>query len=282
MRIRPLHDAFGAEVLDFDVAGSSSSAEVEALRDALDQHGLLLIRAGQRITPERHVEIGGWFGPLMSDNGRQWSVLDNDEAAGTMRLPFHSDFSYTATPIKVISLHALEVPPGGSATAYVSNAYAWRTLDADRQARLASLTLRHRHSSKITDQWPVFVADHPVRLTHPRTGAPLLYVTEHHADRICELAPAESERLLADLYAHIYAPANVYTHHWRPYDLVIWDNLAVQHARPEAAERAAGKRVLQRVAVNEVSLPVILERARRRQATEALVRQGSAPPGLAV
>lgn len=269
MRIRALHSAFGAEVLEFDVMAASSPSEIEALRDALDEYGFLLIRQDQRVPPERHVEIGGWFGPLMENNGAKWSVLNNEEAAGSIRLPFHSDFSYTTTPIKVISLHALEIPPGGSATAYVSNAHAWRTLDADRQARLSRLTLRHRHSSQITDAWPEFLAEHPVRLAHPRTGAPLLYVTEHHADRLCELEPAESERLLQELYAHIYAPQNVYVHQWRPYDLVIWDNLAVQHARPAIAEPAAGARVLQRVAVNEVSLPVMLERARRRQDAES-------------
>ena len=265
MKIRPLHSAFGGEVLDFDVGGETSPSGVDDLRDALDEYGLLLVRADQRIAPDRHVEIGGWFGPLMANNGVKWSVLDNEEAAGAIRLPFHSDFSYTTTPIKVISLQALAVPAGGSATAYVSNAHAWRTLDADLQARLAKLTLRHRHSSQITDQWPEFIADHPVRLAHPRTGEPLLYVTEHHAHRIQELEPAESERMLAALCAHIYAPENVYTHTWRPYDLVIWDNLAVQHARPAVAEPAAGARILQRVAVNEASLPEIFERARRPQ-----------------
>lgn len=266
MRVRPLHRAFGAEVLDFDVNGQSSPSEIEALRAALDRRHFLLFRQDERILPERHVEIGGWFGPLMDNDGAKWSVLDNEDAAGAIRLPFHSDFSYTTTPIKVISLHALEMPAGGSATAYVSSAHAWRTLDADLRARLAALTLRHRHSSQITDKWPEFVADHPVRLTHPRTGAPLLYVTEHHAHRIHELAPAESERLLEELCAHIYAPENVYTHQWRRHDLVIWDNLAIQHARPAMAERAAGARVLQRVVVNEVSMPEIIARARQRQA----------------
>lgn len=267
MEIRPLHRALGAEVPGFDLDAASSPSEIEALRDALDEHHLLLFRPGRRIAPERHVEIGGWFGPLMDNAGAKWSVLNNEEPAGAIRLPFHSDFSYTPTPIKVISLHALQLPPGGSATAFVSNAHAWRTLDAERQALLAGLTLRHRHSSQITDAWPEFLADHPVRLAHPRTGEPLLYVTEHHAARINELEPAESERLLQALYAHIYAPQNIYTHPWRPYDLVIWDNIAVQHARPAMAEPAAGPRVLQRVAVNEVSLPVILERARRRDIT---------------
>jgi taurine dioxygenase len=197
----------------------------------------------------------------MGHDGARWSTLDNQDAAGSMRLPFHSDFSYADTPIELISLQALDLPAGGSATAYASGVHGWRALSAERQAELASLTLRHRHTSRIGGTWPEFVAEHPLRLPHPRTGEPILYLTEYHAERILELEPAESERLIAELKAHLYAPENIYTHAWRRYDLLIWDNLAVQHARPEVAEQAAGRRVLQRVAVNQASLELMVDRA---------------------
>ena len=34
------------------------------------------------------------------------------------------------------------------------------------------------------------------------------------------------------LFAILYDEANVYHHHWRQDDLVIWDNIALQHGRP--------------------------------------------------
>jgi taurine dioxygenase len=266
MDIRPLHPEFGVEVFGCDVRESVASAQIEQLRDALDEHQLLLLRSGRRIAPERQVEICSWFGPPMdSGNGSHWSVLRNEEPSGRKKLPFHADFSYTDYPIKVISLHAIEVPPGGTATAYVSGISAWTTLPSELRSLLCSMTLRHRHVSSVGTDWPEFVANHPVRKPHPRTGRPILFVTEHHADRIHELDANASQELLKRLFAHLYAPSHVYTHQWQLHDLVIWDNLAIQHGRPEAADPAKGKRAVQRVAVNDVSLSELVERARQLQ-----------------
>ena len=55
--------------------------------------------------------------------------------------------------------------------------------------------------------------------------------------------------LLGELFDHLYAPANVYRHRWRNGDLVIWDNIALQHARPD--QSATPRRRLRRVAVAE-------------------------------
>jgi taurine dioxygenase len=48
---------------------------------------------------------------------------------------------------------------------------------------------------------------------------------------IVELPAAESDALLEALFAHLYAPANTLEHGWCAGDLVVWDNLSVQHAR---------------------------------------------------
>ena len=37
--------------------------------------------------------------------------------------------------------------------------------------------------------------------------------------------------MLEELFAHLYAPENVFEHEWRQGDLVVWDNIAAQHAR---------------------------------------------------
>jgi taurine dioxygenase len=43
---------------------------------------------------------------------------------------------------------------------------------------------------------------------------------------------ADSEALLEELFAHLYRADLLYEHEWRKHDLVAWDNIAVQHARP--------------------------------------------------
>lgn len=270
MRFRPVHPEFGAEVLDFDVQRGGSPQEIEALRRAYDEHGLLLFRGGGRISPERHVEIARWFGPpapIANDGkGNLVTVLQNDDSAGRLELLFHSDLTYTDTPIAAICLHAIAVPPGGTSTSFISNGAAWNRLPPRLQDELADKTLRHVYDTRMPGyDWPRFVAEHPVRLLHPRTGRPLLLVTEHHADRILELDETRSRALLRELFTYLYAPAARYQHWWQLDDLVMWDNLALQHARTEEANPSKGKRALQRVALAAVSFAELLARARERQ-----------------
>ncbi len=271
MEFRPLHPDFGVEVLGFDTQNGGSADEIAALRAAYDQYQILLFRGGGRIAPQRHVEIASWFGPPgpVSNSGPDnfVSVLKNDEAAGSMQLPFHSDLTYTDVPIKGICLHAVEVPPAGTSTTFVSNVNGWNKLSEARKEELAGLTLRHLYVSNMPEYgWPDFVADHPLRFTHPRTGKPLLLCTEHHADRILEVDEVRSKTLIAELLADQYAQDRRFVHWWQLDDLLMLDNLAVQHARTEHSDPSGGARALQRVALAEVGLPELIERARARQA----------------
>jgi taurine dioxygenase len=266
MEIHRLHDTFGAEVRGLDLTGPVSQADVEALKAALAEHQLLLFRRDAPIPPERQVEVSGWFGPLAQNGEELWSVLHNDTPAGSERLPFHCDFTYTDSPIKAISLHAIDLPAGGSSTTFVSGVHAWASLPADLQDKLSPLTVHHVHRTSLSGAGlPVFAADHPLRFDHPRVGKPVLLATEYHARRINELPPDESEAMLARLFAHIYRPESIYEHRWRLYDLLIWDNLAVQHARPARTAPSEGVRALQRVALNEVGYAELIERARRQE-----------------
>src|SRR5262245_56350109 len=132
MQVRSLHPDFGAEILGFDVQRGGTPDEIDELRRAYDEHQLLLFRGGGRIAPERQVEIAAWFGPpppVSNDGaGTLWSVLKNDEAAGSYQLPFHSDLTYTDVPIKGICLHAIDLPGGGTSTTFVSGIAAWAKL----------------------------------------------------------------------------------------------------------------------------------------------------------
>lgn len=271
MDFRPLHPDFGVEVLGFATQHGGSSAEIAELQAAYDRHSILLFRGGGRISHERHVEIASWFGPPSpvdnSGKGNFVSVLHNKDAAGSLQLPFHSDLTYTDEPIKAICLQAIELPRQPTSTTYVSNFAAWKHLSPERQHALEGLTLRHVHISNVKEyDWPPFIADHKLKFTHPRNGRPLLLCTEHHATRILELEEAESRALIDELFAHEYAPQRQYEHIWQLDDLLMWDNLAVQHARREHSDIAGGARVLQRVALCEITLQESIDRARAQQA----------------
>lgn len=256
MQIEPLSQGFGAEVKDFDVQQGRDAADVRRLQDAYAEWSLLVFRNCGRLLPERQVEITGWFGKIGANEdaqGRPWTVLHNDEATGSAPLPFHCDITFMAHPLEGISLHPLSLPAVETSTTFISNGVAWNALSAEVRDEVQGLLARHHYESAADFgmDWTVLEHWHPVRLEHPKTGRSLLFVTEHHVDRIGDVSEARSRELLATLFATLYAPQRRYEHIWRVGDLVIWDNLAIQHARTRAAPPSIGVRALQRVAIGE-------------------------------
>jgi len=82
-------------------------------------------------------------------------------------------------------------------------------------------------------------------MRHPTTGQELLTVNEMHTDYVVSMDARESEETLRALWSVLYAPENTYLHKWQVGDLVIWDNVALQHGRP--APPADLPRTLRRV-----------------------------------
>jgi taurine dioxygenase len=248
VQFRRLHQAFGAEVLDVDLRTDLAPRWLDEIRAAFDDYQLLLIRHDGQVSPGRQVEVTSWFGSGRDlPDAQSSATIDNDNATGSIRLRFHSDHTYSASPTQIISLHALEVPRTGAPTSFISGVHGWDSLPSERQELLAGMTARHRHKLvALGEDGPEFRADHPVCLRHPQTAKSVLFISESHTDLIYGVDPVDSDRLLTELKAHLTAPERTYVHGWQLYDFLIWDNLALQHARPEEAIRANGRRLLQR------------------------------------
>jgi taurine dioxygenase len=265
MKITPLTQGFGAEVTEFDLPHGGTADEIARLQRAyLDCH-LLVFRGDGRFSPERQIEITGWFGSIITEGGISWTVLDNVEPAGSYMLPFHSDITFLEYPLGGISLYPEALPPGGTSTTYISNAVAWRSLPQALQEELQDRKARHYYESEgmIDLGFAVFEYWHPVRMPHPDTGEPLLFVTEHHVDRIEGLSHERCREVLDQLFAALYAPERRYEHRWCEGDLLIWNNLAVQHARTEVADPLQGSRVMRRVQLGKIGFMAQLEQLRR-------------------
>jgi alpha-ketoglutarate-dependent 2,4-dichlorophenoxyacetate dioxygenase len=64
--------------------------------------------------------------------------------------------------------------------------------------------------------------------THPVTGRKSLFLSAH-AGAIEGWTIPEARMFLRDLMEHATQPDFVYSHPWRPGDLVMWDNRQVMH-----------------------------------------------------
>jgi taurine dioxygenase len=254
VQFTPLPQGFGAEISAFEAVHERSDEAIVALRDAYDRYNLLVFRDCEQLTPERQVEIVGWFGPVgvnRDSDGNPWTVLDNSEPTGSMLLPFHSDICFVEFPLQGLSLHPLALPEVPTSTTFISNAVGWDSLPDAIQDHLRDRTVEHVYEAPPEMQldWPVLRHRHPACMRHPRTGRPFVFICENYVTRIDDLQEAESDAMLQQIFETIYAPERHYVHEWQLGDLVVWDNLALQHARTIPSPPSTGRRILQRVAI---------------------------------
>jgi taurine dioxygenase len=249
-----LDAGFGVEV-ERDAGVALTASEQQAFRVLLAEHSLCVFR-GACLTLDEQARLLSILGPLMSvDFGAKGLISTDPELGklGTIPLPFHSDLAFTPEPIQYISLHALEVG-GTTSTRFASGARAYVTLAASLRARIQDLNglhvmpidmTRRNRSTDVPANFPRCA--HPLAFVNSRSHEPVLYLNEEQIDSIIGLTEDESEALIAELMSELYDPANIYEHTWQVGDLVVWDNITLQHGRGD--QSAVGARTLQRVAV---------------------------------
>lgn len=254
LRTTPL-GAFGLHV-ERDLSKPLSAEEGAELRALIDDQYLLLFR-GQRLSMEEQAAVLAHLGPIPDGNMGRSYVKPTEGQLGAQELAFHSDISFVPHPIEFLSLHATDVEDDVHTTSFVDLADAWRRLPDGLREQVSGKGLTS------VDFWapkPIGydIPDHTVRCTrptpfpHPRTGRPLLYASVGVLARVEEVARDESDRLREALFAHVADPGHVWTHVWRTGDLLIWDNVALAHARPPL--RVDARRTLQRVAVTHKTM----------------------------
>ena len=155
-------------------------------------------------------------------------------------------------------LHAAELPPAGGDTQFANMVLAYEALTDGMKERLAGMRAIHSwEASRVASgSRPATEAEkrerppvsHPIVRTHPETGEKALYIG-NHAGGIEGLGEDDGRALLAELLAHATQRQFVYTHHWRPGDLVIWDNRALLHRALANYEMGKHRRVLHRTVV---------------------------------
>jgi taurine dioxygenase len=229
------------------------------MQSALTEHKLLLIR-GQEVNESGHRTVAGLFGlPIVEFAGNRSRVLTNRDPGGAQAYSFHRDFSFTeGGPVAAISLCALEVPFKGTSTVFSDAVLALETLPDVVRERIS--TLEAWDTLVLGEQKPVrrnpvgkvesrFRTLHPVIGIHPRSGAGLISVSDIHTERIAGVSRADSLRLIDLLCEHIAKPEHCYEHRWELNDLIIWDNVALHHARSES-DITEGARSLRRLVLD--------------------------------
>jgi taurine dioxygenase len=264
----------GAELSGIDLRTIDDDDFAAIYRAWLD-HQVLLVR-NQQLSDGDLIAFSRRFGILdlapVQENGRRSvegypeiyivsNVVENGVAIGSLgsgEAVWHTDMSYLADPPKASALFALEVPETGGDTMFCTMHGAWEALPAPLQQRIEGLQVKHdgtynsggyvRAGVTPTDDPRTAPGTlHPLVRVHPETGRRGLYLGRRRNAYIDGLTLEESDALLDEIWRHATDDRLTWRHHWRPGDLVLWDNRCTMHRRD--AFDSAARRVMHRTQI---------------------------------
>jgi alpha-ketoglutarate-dependent 2,4-dichlorophenoxyacetate dioxygenase len=184
------------------------------------------------------------LGPGMADFSnldKHGNIMPADDRVWFFKLAdrlWHSDSSFRPVPAKYSLLSARVLPSWGGNTEFADMRAAYDALDRRTKDEIDDLVCLHsliysRQAIGFTELSDEEIAAFtPVRQrlvrTHPVTGRKSLFLSAH-AGAIEGWSIPEARMFLRDLMEHATGPKFVYSHPWRPGDLVMWDNRQVMH-----------------------------------------------------
>ena len=261
--IRPLRGAFAGEVSGLDITTPIDRTDVAAIDAGMDAYAVLVFH-DQDLTDEQQLAFTLNFGELeryqtaghvrkredhrlgpdiadFSNLDKHGKIMSPEDRVWFFKLGdhlWHSDSSFRPIPAKYSLLSGRIIPSWGANTEFADMRGAYDALDTRTKAEIEDLICEHslmysREQIGFTDLTPEEVAAFkPVRQrlvrVHPATGRKSLFLSSH-AGAIVGWTIPEARMFLRDLTEHATQREFVYSHAWKPHDLVMWDNRATMH-----------------------------------------------------
>jgi len=247
--------AMGARVGGLDVS-SLDDEGVSELRGLLHQFKAVMLNDQRAdLDVAAYAEFGRRLGPLATDPYVDPIFPEQPEVMGLVREAndsaynfggdWHSDGSYLEEPGGLTVLWSRDVPPVGGDTLFSNLELAWHMLSPTFKDMLASRRCIHAATGygasvdapKKGDYSPESFAPelqrieavHPIKRTHPETGAHSLYVNQAYTTQIEGCTPDESAGILKFLFDWSASPAMTARFSWQPNSILIWDNRNTAH-----------------------------------------------------
>ncbi len=277
-----LTQTFAAEVHGVDIAAGVSDKDMIEIVHLFNTYSVLVFH-NQHINNEQQIRFSGRFSELGNFGGLEKTVLSNAGAGSAIadisnvdqetneiisptdkRMIFnsgnemwHTDSSFKRVPATASLLSGREVSPVGGETEFATQRAAYADLPEEMRQRIENLVAIHdfAYSRGLID--PTLISEvqkretppvpHAVVRTNPANGCKSFFAGSH-ASYIRGMAVEEGRALLRELTALAAQPQYVYTHKWRPQDLVIWDNRCCLH-RGRTWDKAKYRRVMNRTTV---------------------------------
>jgi taurine dioxygenase len=255
--VAPLTGVLGAEVTGVDLREPLAADAWQEVKQAFADHQVLLF-PGQQLTHEQHIAFAGNFGPVIrvpqlhSVDGHPDVQIIRRLASDTGRVVgenWHADSTYLDAPPAAVVMRAVDVPPYGGDTGFLSTYAAYEALSAGFKAMLAPLNVVHsatrifgsaylaqgrKYSAAATrDDLKVEEGDrevvHPLVCTHAVSGRKFLYLNKTYSQRIEGWSNEESAPILAFLHDHCARFDFTCRARWHNGQILVWDNRCTMH-----------------------------------------------------
>ena len=290
MEVVPLHPLFAAELTGADLTVAPSRELVDRVEEAMARYGVLVVRDarisdaqhkrfsrafGPLELPSRAKDAPPppqgtrvydpdlFYAGNLDENDQILPYVSDRLKLGKGAERFHTDSSFHAMPTKWSLLLGHDTPPpeDGGDTLVVDTRAAYDALPEEVQRQIEGLAgvhdfwegrrragLKGEITPRMRSVIPFEPVAHPLVRTLPY-GRKALFIGGHCIG--VEGMDADAGRELVErLYSHATQDRFVYRHHWRRYDLVIWDNRCTMHAATPLLSDAH-RRDMRRTTINE-------------------------------
>lgn len=264
--VTQLGSTLGAEITGIDLATDLSDEVIAELHRALDNYKVIFFRE-QPLTSEQHVAFARRFGeleihPFIPSNTGVPELVRFEKTAEVAGYEnsWHHDVTWRESPSMGAILHGIEVPPVGGDTLFSDMGAAYDGLPEEIKAQIDGLTAEHDfmksfghtvpedRKAETREMFPL--VEHPVVITHERTGRKLLYVNRNFVNKIVGISEEESTALLGYLCDQAATVEYQIRFQWQADSVAFWDNRAVQHYA--SSDYWPQRRVMERASVKGI------------------------------
>jgi alpha-ketoglutarate-dependent 2,4-dichlorophenoxyacetate dioxygenase len=261
--IRPLHPVFAGEATGVDCRRPLDDEEVAAIEAGMGDYAVLVF-PDQELTDAEQIAFTLHFGELernaraahirksedhrlgpgiadFSNLDKSGAIMSAEDRVWFFKLAdrlWHSDSSFRPVPAKYSLLSGRVIPSWGANTEFADMRAAYDALDERTKAEIEDLVCEHslmysREAIGFTELTPEEIeafrpVHQPLVRTHPASARRSLFLAAH-AGAILGWTVPEARMFLRDLIEHATQREFVYSHQWRPNDLVMWDNRTTMH-----------------------------------------------------
>jgi len=261
MHITPSGQTLGATIEGIDLAKGIADDAFGQILGALGDYGVVRFPR-QQLSAQDLKNFSSRFGELEVHVANAYqepgipeimllsNIVENGKPIGLSDAGqgWHTDMSYNRMIAFANVLYAIEIPSRNGeplgATEFCNMHAAYADLPAQMKRRLEGLTATHdfdkfwemmrQKGSARAALTPAQRAarppvSHPVVMTHPITGRPVLYANPGYTVSIDEIPADESDDLLEFLFAHQLQDKYRYVNRWQEGDVLMWENIGTIH-----------------------------------------------------